>query len=66
MHMTTRTILSRLLNDRQGATTVEYGMILAFIVLAIIASMSGVADKTTGLWASVAHSVTEAQGSTRP
>lgn len=35
---------------QRGATAVEYGLILAMIVLAIIAALNSVASKTNGMW----------------
>ena len=43
-------LMKRLLQDRRGATAVEYGMILAFIVIAIISAIVAVAQVTTGMW----------------
>lgn len=40
----------RLLRDEQGATAVEYGLILAMIVIAMMGALSGIADETTGMW----------------
>lgn len=46
-----------LVRDRKGATAVEYGFILALIVLAVIASIQGLADATTGMWTNVSDKV---------
>ncbi len=46
-------ILAALLNNKKAATTVEYGMICMSIVLAVIGALSGIADETNGLWATV-------------
>lgn len=40
-----------------GASTVEYALILAFIFLAMIAALQGVADQTIGMWGHVANEV---------
>ena len=48
----------RLLRDTRGATAIEYGLIVALVVIAILASMSSVADENTGLWAIVTSNVT--------
>jgi pilus assembly protein Flp/PilA len=48
----------RLLRDNRGATAVEYGLIVALIVIAVIASVQGVANETNGLWAEVRENVT--------
>jgi pilus assembly protein Flp/PilA len=48
----------KLLRDRSGATAIEYGLIVALIVIAIMASMESVANENTGLWAIVRDNVT--------
>ena len=48
----------RLLRDNRGATAVEYGLIVALIVIAVIVSVQGVANETNGLWAEVRDNVT--------
>lgn len=55
-----RFIPSRTLRDRRGATSVEYGMILAFIVLVMLVTLSQVADVTTHLWNNVSEKVQKA------
>ncbi|GAA0730697.1 Flp family type IVb pilin [Sphingomonas japonica] len=52
--------LPAILRDRKGATAVEYGLIVALIVIAIIASIQGVASATIGMWDDVDTKVTEA------
>lgn len=49
--------IRKLLRSETGATAVEYGLIVALIVLAIIGSVSAVADKNTGLWATVKQKI---------
>lgn len=46
-----------LVHCERGATAVEYGLILALIVLAIMAALSEVATKTVGMWNNVATEV---------
>ena len=48
----------RLLRDDRGATAIEYGLIVALIVIAIIGAVKSVADETDGLWAFVSDHVT--------
>ena len=43
-------LLKRLVHDEHGATAVEYGLILAMIVIAVIGALSGVASETTQMW----------------
>jgi pilus assembly protein Flp/PilA len=47
----------RLLGCQQGATAVEYGLIIALIVLAIIGALSGVATKTNAMWSNISDEV---------
>jgi pilus assembly protein Flp/PilA len=48
-----------LLRCERGATAVEYGLIIAMIVLAMVAALNNVATKTTGMWNNVATEVTK-------
>ena len=48
---------SPLARDTRGATAVEYALILAMVVLAMIAALSNVANKTTGMWNNVSNEV---------
>ena len=50
-------LLKRLLRDNRGATAIEYGLIVALLVIAIITALQGVADENTGLWAVVTQRV---------
>ena len=51
--------LKKLYLSDEGATAVEYGLILALIALAAIVAISGVANETVGMWGDVANQVTE-------
>lgn len=53
-------IMGRLsvLRCERGATAVEYGLIIALIVLAVITAMNSVATKTTNMWNNVSTKVT--------
>lgn len=42
--------LQTLANDRRGATAIEYGLIAALIVLAMVGALQGVAGRTSDLW----------------
>ena len=46
-----KAILSRLVSDRRGTSAVEYGMICAMIVLAMLTALKNVANENTGIWA---------------
>lgn len=47
----------RLLTDARGATAIEYGLIAALIVIAMIASLGAMASNTTSMWNYVAEKV---------
>lgn len=49
----------RLPRCERGATAVEYALILAMVVLAMITALSTVANKTTGMWGNVSNRVLE-------
>ncbi|MBS1239305.1 MAG: hypothetical protein H6R45_11 [Proteobacteria bacterium] len=55
--MMTTKLFKAILGDTRGATAVEYGLIAALIVIAIIASLKNVANENTGLWAVVSSNV---------
>lgn len=55
-------LLRALKIDRKGATAVEYGLIVSLIVVAIIASVNGVADGTIDMWEHVETVVVESTG----
>ena len=40
----------RLTASRRGGTAIEYGLIVALIVIAMIASLKAFANATTGMW----------------
>ena len=46
-------LLKRLFRDEHGATAVEYGLILAMVVLAMLVALSGVASESTNMWGNV-------------
>ena len=46
-----------LLRDRKAATAVEYGFIVAMIVLAMIAALVQLGDTTSNLWSNVSNKV---------
>ncbi len=51
----------RLIGDRRGASTVEYGLILAFIVLMMFGAMMNVAGITNDMWNDMAAKVVSAK-----
>lgn len=50
-------MLRRLIRDRKAATAVEYGLILALIVIAIIAGLQMFATTTINMWNNVSTAV---------
>ena len=52
-------LIRRISRCEQGATAVEYGLIVSLIVIAIVASVRNVADSTNGMWATVSNEVIE-------
>lgn len=48
-----------LIRCERGATAVEYALIIAMIVLAMVAALNNVAVKTTSMWNNVANEVTK-------
>ena len=53
-------IVRRLLRNERGATAVEYGLIVALMVLAMLVGMQAFADETTAMWTEVSSGVAEA------
>jgi pilus assembly protein Flp/PilA len=49
--------LRKLLASAKGATAIEYGLILALIVIAAMAAMFSLADTTIGMWGNIADNV---------
>lgn len=52
-----KSLLTRVSRCTRGATAVEYGFILALIVLVMIAALSELASGTTGMWNNVSNKV---------
>ena len=49
--------LLKLIRDRKAATAVEYGLIVALIVLAMMAGLSQFAGTTIKMWNDIASNV---------
>ena len=47
----------KLLKDERGVSAVEYGLIIALIVLAMVAALAQVATATTTMWNNVSETV---------
>ncbi|CAN5168948.1 hypothetical protein BH11PSE5_BH11PSE5_10320 [soil metagenome] len=50
---------SVLIRSQRGATAVEYGLICAMIVLAMLAALHEVATKSNAMWNNISAKVTE-------
>lgn len=62
--MNTRREFRSLTRDQRGATAVEYGLICAMIVLAMLVALKGVAQANTNMWDYVSNSVITSSAST--
>jgi len=49
----TKQILIRWLRDEEGQDLVEYALLLAFVVVASIASLTGMRNAVSSLWSKV-------------
>ena len=58
--MPTIKFIKRLLKDNRGATAVEYGLIAALIVIAMITALQGLATETVNMWTGVQTKVENA------
>ena len=54
--------LLRLCRDDQAATAVEYAVLLALILVAVIGAINAVGDSTHGIWANDASQIEAATG----
>jgi pilus assembly protein Flp/PilA len=55
-----RNFMTKLLNDRDGATAIEYGLIAALISVVIISAVTLVGSKLSGVFNSIATSLSTA------
>jgi pilus assembly protein Flp/PilA len=46
-----------LVQDERGATAIEYGLICALIVLAMVGALSQLASTTTDMWNDVSNKI---------
>lgn len=47
----------RIIKDEQGATAVEYALILAMIFMALVVGVAAVGTSTSSLWSNVSSKV---------
>jgi pilus assembly protein Flp/PilA len=55
-----KTVLRQLLHDVRGTSAMEYGLICAMIVLAMLTALKGVANENNGIWAVFSQKTLEA------
>lgn len=55
------TLMQRLFTDRRAATVVEYGLIIAGIVLAIFGAIQSVGGSTGDMWNNISSRVLNAR-----
>lgn len=58
--MSAQNLVKQLLHDDRGATAVEYGLIVALIVIAMIVALQGLATETVNMWNGVESKVVNA------
>jgi pilus assembly protein Flp/PilA len=54
------TFIKKIVDDTAGATAIEYSLIVALIVIAMMASLGTVAERTNLMWNDVSSRITEA------
>jgi pilus assembly protein Flp/PilA len=59
----TNKLLKAILEDRSGATAIEYGLIAALIVIAMITALNNFANSTIGMWNTVSTKMSDADKS---
>lgn len=50
----------QVLRDRRAATAIEYGLILAFVVIGMIFGLTALGSATSGMWNTVSDKVANA------
>jgi pilus assembly protein Flp/PilA len=55
-------LLKRIGTDNSGATAIEYGLIAALIVIAMLGALNGVASETNSMWDNVTTRVQAVNG----
>lgn len=53
-------VLRAIRHDQRGGTAIEYGLICALIVIAMIAALMQLAGATIGMWNNISDKVTTA------
>ena len=55
-------LIRRITRCEQGATAVEYGLIVSLIVIAMITALTGTANSTTDMWNRVSNQIVSVTG----
>lgn len=58
--MTGKQFLQAMLRDCRGATSVEYGLIIAMIFLGLVGVATGLADENSQMWNTVSNDISTA------
>ena len=56
-------LLKAILEDRSGATAVEYGLIVALIVIAMVSALNTFANETINMWSRVSNAMANVNSS---
>ncbi|AKM10395.1 Flp family type IVb pilin [Croceicoccus naphthovorans] len=56
----------KFLDDENGATAVEYGLICAMLVIAMMTALNGVAGETIKMWTKITDSSRTAMQNSNP
>ena len=63
MRLIKRLLKAKIIWDEAGATAVEYAVMLAMIIIAVIASVGSVGVGTGGLWSNTSSELSNVMGS---
>jgi pilus assembly protein Flp/PilA len=55
-------LIRRITRCEQGATAVEYGLIVSLIVIAMITALTSTANSTTNMWDRVSNQIVSVTG----
>ncbi|MCS6987732.1 MAG: Flp family type IVb pilin [Sphingomonadaceae bacterium] len=58
--------LTRVARNRSGATAIEYGLIAAFVALAIVATLPSIRSSLAGVFGGIDRELSQAARSARP
>ncbi len=53
-------LMRRIFSKQDGATAIEYGLIAALVVIAMLGALSAMSSTTVGIWNTVSHNVIHA------